>query len=165
MPAKSPRDLADNALGQLVERLSTSHHRRRLARVRWTTAIDPTPGGWAEGEPRPRPGNAVTVLVDGAEAFQAMAVAIANAQSHVHITGWHITPTFATTRGERPIVLKELLAEVAAHIPVRVLIWAGVPLPVMQPWRGGGRKLPRDLAAGNRGQCGPHARERPRHVH
>ena len=165
MPAKSPRDVADNALGQLVERLSTSHHRRRLARVRWTTAIDPTPGGWAEGEPRPRPGNAVTVLVDGAEAFQAMAVAIANAQSHVHITGWHITPTFATTRGERPIVLKELLAEVAARIPVRVLIWAGVPLPVMEPWRGDVRKLRDELTAGNHVQCALDARERPMHCH
>ncbi len=165
MPAKSPRDVADNALGQLVERLSTSHHRRRLARVRWTTAIDPAPGGWAEGEPRPRPGNAVTVLLDGAEAFQAMAVAIANAQSHVHITGWHITPTFATTRGERPIVLKELLAEAAARIPVRVLIWAGVPLPVMQPWRGDVRKLRDDLTAGNHVQCALDARERPMHCH
>src|SRR2546428_631544 len=74
MPAKSPLDAADGALGQLVERLTISHHRRRLARVRWTAAIDPPPGGWAAGEPPPRPGNAVTVLVDGAEAFRAIVV-------------------------------------------------------------------------------------------
>src|SRR5229473_4748289 len=165
MPAKTPRDVADDALGQLVERLTISHHRRRLARVRWTTAIDPTPGGWAEGEPRPRPWNAVTMLVDGAEAFQAMADAIANAQSHVHLTGWHITPSFAMTRGERPIVLKELLAEVAARIPVRVLIWAGVPLPVMQPWRGDVRNLRDELTAGNQTDCALDARERPMHCH
>jgi len=165
MPAKTPRDVADDALGQLVERLTISHHRRRLARVRWTTAIDPTPGGWAEGEPRPRPWNAVTMLVDGAEAFQAMADAIANAQSHVHLTGWHITPSFAMTRGERPIVLKELLAEVAARIPVRVLIWAGVPLPVMQPWRGDVRNLRDELTAGNQTHCALDARERPMHCH
>ena len=165
MPGKSPRDVADDALGQLVERLTTSHHRRRLARVRRTVAIDPTPGGWADGEPPPRPGNALTVLVDGANALEAMADGIAKAQSHVHLTGWHITPTFAMTRGERPIVLKELLAQVAARIPVRVLIWAGVPLPVMQPWRGDVRKVRDELTAGNRIQCALDARERPMHCH
>jgi len=165
MPGKSPRDVADDALGQLVERLTTSHHRRRLSRVRRTVAIDPTPGGWADGEPPPRPGNALTVLVDGAEALEAMADGIAKAQSHVHLTGWHITPTFAMTRGERPIVLKELLAQVAARIPVRALIWAGVPLPVMQPWRGDVRKGRDELTAGNRIQCALDARERPMHCH
>src|SRR6202158_5908700 len=165
MPGKSPRDVADDALGQLVERLTTSHHRRRLSRVRRTVAIDPTPGGWADGEPPPRPGNALTVLVDGAEALEAMADGIAKAQSHVHLTGWHITATFARTRGERPIVLKELLAQVAARIPVRALIWAGVPLPVMQPWRGDVRRVRDELTAGNQIQCALDARERPMHCH
>ncbi|MDQ6793719.1 MAG: phospholipase D family protein, partial [Chloroflexota bacterium] len=165
MPAKSPLDLADGALGQLVERLTTSHHRRRLTRVRWTSAIDPAPGGWAEGDPPPRPGNALTVLIDGADALQAVAAAIAEARSHVHITGWHITPTFAITRGERPIALRELLAEVAGRVPVRVLIWAGVPLPVMQPWRGDVRKVRDALTAGNHIQCALDARERPMHCH
>jgi phosphatidylserine/phosphatidylglycerophosphate/cardiolipin synthase-like enzyme len=94
-----------------------------------------------------------------------MAHGIANAQSHVHVTGWHITPTFAMTRGERSIVLKELLAEVATRIPVRVLIWAGVPVPVMQPWRGDVRKVRDELTAGNRILCGLDARERPMHCH
>src|ERR1700736_6499628 len=165
MPRKSPRDGADDALGQLVERLTTSHHRRRLSRVRRTVAIDPTPGGWADGEPPPRPGNALTVLVDGAEALEAMADGIAKAQSHVHLTGWHITPTFAMTRGERPVVLKELLAEVAARIPVRVLIWAGVPVPVMRPRRSDVRKIRDELTAGNHIQCALDARERPMHCH
>src|ERR1700737_3572801 len=165
MPGKSPRDVADDALGQLVERLTTSHHRRRLSRVRRNGAIDPPPGGWAAGEPPPRPGNALTVLVDGAEALEAMADGIAKAQSHVHLTGWHITPTLAMTRGAPPIILKELLAEVAARIPVRVLIWAGVPVPVMQPWRGDVRKVRDELTAGNRIQCALDARERPMHCH
>ncbi|HVS06847.1 MAG TPA: phospholipase D family protein [Candidatus Dormibacteraeota bacterium] len=165
MPARSPRDAADDALGQLVERLTTSHHRRRLARVSWTTAADPPPGGWAAGEPPPRPGNALTVLIDGADALQAMAAAIAEARSHVHITGWHITPTFAMTRGERPVALKELLAQVAERIPVRVLIWAGVPVPVMKPWRGDVRKVRDELTDGNHIQCALDARERPMHCH
>src|ERR1700694_23728 len=157
--------MADDALGQLVEGLSTSHHRRRLRRVGWNTAIDPPPGGWAGGQPPPRPGNTLTVLIDGAEALQAMAAAIAEARSHVHITDWHITPTFAMTRGERPVVLKELLAEVAVRIPVRVLIWAGVRVPVMQPRRGDVRKIRDELTAGNHIQCALDARERPMHCH
>jgi phosphatidylserine/phosphatidylglycerophosphate/cardiolipin synthase-like enzyme len=165
MPARNPRDLVDSAVGQMVERLTTSHHRRRLARVTWTTATDPPPGGWAAGEPPPRPGNALTVLIDGADALQAMAVAIAEARSHVHITGWHITPTFAMTRGERPVVLKQRLAEAAARIPVRVLIWAGVPVPVMKPWRRDVRKVREQLMAGTRIQCALDARERPMHCH
>jgi phosphatidylserine/phosphatidylglycerophosphate/cardiolipin synthase-like enzyme len=162
---KSPREVADDALGQLVERLTVSHHRRRLWRVGWTTAIDPPPGGWAEGGASPRPGNALTVLIDGADALQAMAMAIAEARSHVNVTGWHITPNFAMTRGERPIVLKELLAGVAARIPVRVLIWAGVPVPVMKPWRGDVRKVRDELTAGTHIQCALDARERPMHCH
>jgi phosphatidylserine/phosphatidylglycerophosphate/cardiolipin synthase-like enzyme len=162
---KSPREVADDALGELVERLTTSHHRRRLRRVEWTRAIDPPAGGWAEGQPPPRPGNAVTVLIDGADALQAMALGIAEAQLHVHVTGWHLTPTFVMVRGERSIVLKDLLAEVAARIPVRVLLWAGVPLPVMQPWRGDVRKVRDELTAGNDIQCALDARERPMHCH
>src|ERR1700681_4484627 len=165
MPARSPRDAADEALGQLVERLTTSHHRRRLARVSWTTAPAPPAGGWAEGGASPRPGNALTVLIDGADALQAMAMAIAEARSHVHVTGWHITPNFALTRGEHPIVLKELLAEAAARIPVRVLIWAGVPVPVMKPWRGDVRNVRDELTAGNHIQCALDNRERPMHCH
>src|ERR1700694_2425036 len=157
--------MADDALGQLVEGLSTSHHRRRLRRVGWNTAIDPPPGGWAGGQPPPRPGNTLTVLIDGAEALQAMAAAIAEARSHVHITGWHITPSFAMTRGERPVVLKELLAEGAAGIPVRVLIWAGVPVPVMRPRRGDVRKIRDELTAGSQIQVALDARERPMHCH
>ncbi len=165
MPAKSPRDVADNALGQLVERLTISHHRRRLARVRWTATIDPPPGGWAEGTPPPRPGNAVTVLIDGAEAFQAMVDAIENARSHVHVTGWHVTPDFALTRDDAPTILRQLLAEVATRIPVRVLIWAGAPLPVLRPWRGDVRAIREQLVTGTRTQCALDARERPMHCH
>jgi len=165
MPAKSPLDVADGALGQLVERLTTSHHRRRLARVRWTTAIDPPPGGWAEGEPPPRPGNALSVLVDGAEAFRAMADAIENAQSHVHVTGWHVTPDFALTRDGAPTILRRLLADVATRIPVRVLIWAGAPLPVLRPWRGDVRAIREQLVTGTGVQCALDARERPMHCH
>jgi phosphatidylserine/phosphatidylglycerophosphate/cardiolipin synthase-like enzyme len=162
---KSPLDVADDTLGQLVERLTTSHHRRRLRRVGSSTAIDPTPGLWADGDPPPRPSNTLEVLIDGADALRAVALAIGQAQSHVHVTGWHITPDFALTRDQRPTMLRQLLAEVAARIPVRVLIWAGAPLPVLRPWRGDVRKVREALIAGTRIQCALDARERPMHCH
>jgi phosphatidylserine/phosphatidylglycerophosphate/cardiolipin synthase-like enzyme len=162
---RSPLDVADGALGQLVERLTTSHHRRRLRRVGWTEAIVPTPGGWADDVPPPRPGNALEVLIDGAAAFQAMAEGIEKAQSHVYITGWHITPDFALTRDEKPTILRRLLADVAARVPVRVLVWAGAPLPILRPWRGDVRKARQQLITGTGVQCALDARERPMHCH
>jgi phosphatidylserine/phosphatidylglycerophosphate/cardiolipin synthase-like enzyme len=157
--------VADGALGQLVERLTTSHHRRRLRKVGWTPAIDPTPAGWAGSDPPPRPGNALEVLIDGADALRAMAVAMAQAQSHVHLTGWHITADFALTRDAKPTILRRLLAEVAARVPVRVLVWAGAPLPVLRPWRGDVRKVREELVAGTRVHCALDSRERPMHCH
>ena len=165
MPRRNPLDVADGALGQLVERLTRSHHRRRLRRVGWGPAIDPSAGSWAEGDPRSRSGNALEVLIDGAAALPAMAETIAAAQSHVHLTGWHITPEFQLTRGERPMTLHGLLAEVAARVPVRVLVWAGAPLPVQRPWRADVRRARDRLCAGNRIQCALDARERPLHCH
>ena len=165
MTTKTPLDLADGALGQLVERLTVSHHRRRLRHVGWTTAIEPAPGRWAAGEPPPRPGNTLEVLIDGADALRAMATSIAQARSHVHITGWHITPDFALTRDGSATILRRLLADVAARIPVRVLIWAGAPLPILHPWRGDMRKVREQLVGGTRVQCALDPRERPMHCH
>jgi len=133
--------------------------------VGWAAAIDPPEGGWAEAAPPARRGNALEVLIDGAHALQAIAVAIAAARSHVHIAGWHLTPDFALTRHETPTIVRELLADVAARLPVRVLIWAGAPLPVLRPWRGDGREVRDQLMAGSRIQCALDARERPMHCH
>jgi phosphatidylserine/phosphatidylglycerophosphate/cardiolipin synthase-like enzyme len=107
----------------------------------------------------------LSVLIDGADALRAMAEEIANAQSQVHLTGWHITPDFALTKDEKPTILRRLLGDVAARVPVRVLVWAGAPLPVLRPWRGDVRKLRDQLVAGTRVQCALDARERPMHCH
>jgi len=162
---RNPMDVADGALGHVIERLTISHHRRRLRRVGWSAAIDPGPGIWASGNPPPRDGNAFDVMIDGANALQAMALAVAEARSSVHLTGWHLTPEFAMTRGERPTILQQLLAEVATRVPVRVLIWAGAPVPVLRPWRGDLRKVRAHLMAGTRIQCALDAHERPMHCH
>ena len=84
---------------------------------------------WATGDPPPRDGCSLDVLVDGAAAFPAIADAISNARDHVHITGWHVAPYFELVRGERLGVLGEWLAEAAERIDVRVLVWAGAPVP------------------------------------
>src|SRR2546421_12030270 len=102
MPRSTPLDVADGALGQLVERLTRSHHRRRLRRVGWGSAIDPPVGSWAEGDPDPRAGNALEVLIDGAAALPAMAETIAAARSHVHVTGWHLPPAVPPPPGDPP---------------------------------------------------------------
>jgi len=165
VPRGNPLDIADGALGQVTERLIITHHRRRLRRVGWTHALDAHGDLWATGEPPPRPGNAVQVLIDGEPALAAMADAMRSARSHVHITGWHITADFPLTRGDRPAVLEELLRELAGRIEVRILIWAGAPLPLLRPWRGDVRRVRDRLVAGSRIQCALDARERPMHCH
>src|SRR2546430_536924 len=67
------------------------------------------------------------------------------------------------TRGERPTILRQLLAEVATRVAVRVLIVAGAPVPGLRPWRGDLRKVRALLTAGTRIQCALDARERPMH--
>ena len=158
--------MADGALGDVLERLTISHHRRRLRRVGWERALrGEIQAGWARADPPPRPGNAIEVLIDGEQAFDAMAEAIASARSRVHLTGWHLTPDFAMRRGPRETRLRDLLAEVAERVPVRALIWAGAPVPVLRPWRGDVRRLRERLVTGTRIQCALDARERPMHCH
>lgn len=53
--------------------------------------------------------------------------------------GWCITPEFALLRNEPPLLLRELLREAAESVDVRVLLWAGAPVPVFKPRRASGR--------------------------
>jgi phosphatidylserine/phosphatidylglycerophosphate/cardiolipin synthase-like enzyme len=156
---------ADRLLGAAVTRAWIAHHRRRLARVGWLGALDADPGGWAAGSPPPRAGNLVEVLIDGAQALPRIAAEIELAQSHVSIAGWFFSPQFALTRGAEPVVLRNLLAEAAERADVRVLAWAGAPLPVFTPSRGTVRTMREDLTRGTRIRCALDARERPLHCH
>ena len=109
------------------------------------------------------PVNQLEVLVDGAEALPRIADEIERARSHVWIAGWHFDPDFRL-RGEGP-TLRELLAEAAERVEVRVLAWAGAPLPLFHPDRGEVRDVRRTLTAGTRICCALDARERPLHCH
>ena len=120
---------ADRLAGRVVEGAMAAHHRRRLGNLGHAESYAPPDDGrlWAAGDPSPRKGNAVDILIDGAQALPEIVGAIRGARRHVHIAGWAITPHFALTRDEPPVVLRELLAEAAERVDVRVLLWAGAP--------------------------------------
>src|ERR1051325_9170751 len=81
----------DQALGERLERIVVSHHRRRLRRVGQLAALDAPAGGWAAAPP-PRRGNRIELHVDGASMFPRLVETIRGARSHVHLAGWHFTP-------------------------------------------------------------------------
>ena len=141
-----------------------NHHRRRLSRIGWQGAIAPPPGGWADGVPV-RDGNDVEILIDGDQALPRIAEALRGARSHVHLTGWYFSPNFALERNGQPSVLRNLLAELAERIDVRVLVWAGAPLPLFHPSRGRVRKMQKELTDHTRIACALDAKERPLHCH
>jgi len=61
-------------------------------------------------------------LIDGAEALPRMVAELERAESHVHIAGWYFSPDFALERESEPVVLRNLLAELAERLDVRVLV-------------------------------------------
>ena len=155
----------DKAVGNALERLVRSHHGRRLRAIGWEHALDPDDGDlWTSGFP-PRDGNTLEVLIDGAEALPRMADEIRKAKSHVHIAGWYVSPWFDLTRDGDPTPLRALLAELAERIDVRMLLWAGSPLPLFHPDRRDGRALHHALAFGTKIRVGLDANERPMHCH
>jgi phosphatidylserine/phosphatidylglycerophosphate/cardiolipin synthase-like enzyme len=159
-------DRIDRAIGLASERAVSSHHRRRLRKVSWERALDPSgPERWASGEPAPREGCSLEVLIDGETALPAIADAIAAASSHVHIAGWFASPDFELKRGNGASRLRDLLAEAAERIPVRVLLWAGSPAPVFSPTRKTVREVRDELTSGTQIRCGLDAREHPIHCH
>jgi phosphatidylserine/phosphatidylglycerophosphate/cardiolipin synthase-like enzyme len=122
------------AVGTTIEHAVSSHHRRRLRRAGWEHAFDVASLGYAAGSGfAPRPGNRVDVLIDGAAYLPAVAEEIAAAQSHVHLLGWCFSPELHLTREDEPVVLRNLLSDVARRLDVRLLVWEGSPLAVFRP--------------------------------
>jgi phosphatidylserine/phosphatidylglycerophosphate/cardiolipin synthase-like enzyme len=147
-----------------VEALVRAHHRRRLRRVGWQAVFDPSDSLWADGDPPPRPGNGVEILIDGANALLRIAAELARAESHVHIAGWYLSPDFALVREDERLVLRDLLAELAGRVEVRVLLWAGAPLPLFHPSRSEVREV-RDRLRTAGVRVALDSRERPLHCH
>ena len=155
----------DSALGEALERSLSAHHRRRVRKVGWSRALTADGDGWATGGAPPREGNAIEVLIDGEQALARIAEAIAGARSHVHIAGWCVTPEFALTHGSPPTILRDLLADTAERLPVRVLLWAGAPLPFYPVSRRAVRQSRDALCEGNAITCALDRHERPMHCH
>jgi phosphatidylserine/phosphatidylglycerophosphate/cardiolipin synthase-like enzyme len=153
----------DAALGARIERAVIAHHRRRLRRLGKEDVLDAPAEGWAAGPPPPRAGNSLDVFVDGADALPVLAAAIEAAQSSVWLGGWFFSPAFRLEH-EGP-VLRDLLARTAERADVRVLAWAGAPLPLFHPDRGEARATRDELERGTRVRCALDAKERPFHCH
>jgi phosphatidylserine/phosphatidylglycerophosphate/cardiolipin synthase-like enzyme len=158
---------ADRLIGEGIESALGAHHRRRLRRIGRIDQLDPPADGvlWARGDPPPRPGGALDVLVDGGVALPLVAEALADACSYVHIAGWHVTPDFGLTRDSQATRLRDLLAELAERVDVRVLLWAGAPLYAFTPSRASVRGVREELMRGTRVQCALDSHERPMHCH
>ena len=156
----------DKAVGDAVELAVRRHHHRRLRGLGRHHALVPRGDGlWVEGDPPPRDGNAVEVLVDGADALPRLVAELRKARSHVHVAGWHVSPHFALTRDGRRTTLRALLAGLAERVDVRVLVWAGSPLPLFHPDRKEVDGVRHALAFGTRIQFAADAKERPMHCH
>jgi phosphatidylserine/phosphatidylglycerophosphate/cardiolipin synthase-like enzyme len=158
-------DRVDAALGDGIERAMIHHHLRRLRRQGQLGAIAPASEGlWARTAAPPRDGNAFEVLIDGENALPRMAEAIRGAKRHVHIASWNLEPSFDPgPRTASPV--RDLLAETAERVPVRVLVWAGAPVPVFQPRRGVVKDARERLVKGTKVQCELDAHGRAMHCH
>jgi phosphatidylserine/phosphatidylglycerophosphate/cardiolipin synthase-like enzyme len=163
--APYPLNRLDDLVGETIERLVRAHHARRLRRYGSGAAIDPrSDGGWAgTASCSPRSGCRIEPFLDGEETLPQIADAIRSARSHVHLAGWHFDASFQLE--EAGPTLRELLAETAERVDVRVLAWAGAPLPLFHPDRGEVRQACEELAGGTRISMALDSRERPFHCH
>jgi phosphatidylserine/phosphatidylglycerophosphate/cardiolipin synthase-like enzyme len=161
------RRVADRVAGDAIERLTNDHHSRRLSKLGRSAQRTPPDDGhlWAAGDPPARQGKALHVLIEGAVYFPALAQAIRCARRSVLIAGWCITPGFALVRDEPPVLLRELLGDAAELVDVRVLLWAGAPVPVFAPRRSCVRAGRDEFVRGTRIQGALDSNERPMHCH
>ncbi|ALG09427.1 phospholipase [Kibdelosporangium phytohabitans] len=158
-------DRIDDRLGDGLEALLCRHHARRLRGLGWGDVLDEAGTGWFTPHAPVRGGCRVTVLIDGEQALPAMVEAIKGARSYVHLAGWHSSPDFRPTRGEDAQTLRELLAEAAERVPVRVLLWAGPPVPAFEPTRKRARAACKEFMRGSKVRCVLDSRERTLHCH
>ncbi|HEY6423572.1 MAG TPA: phospholipase D family protein [Pseudonocardiaceae bacterium] len=164
--SRSAPEFLDQRVGDSLEAILCAHHQRRLRRLGWGDVLvaGRVDDRFAARSPV-REGNSVEVLVDGEAGLSAMAAAIADARSHVHIANWHASPDFRLVREPSAPALRQLLAEVAERVPVRVLLWAGPPAPVFRPTRRAVLAARDGLTRGTKVRCVLDARERTLHCH
>ena len=154
----------DAGAGRQLERQLIAHHRRRLARIGHAGVLASPPGGWAVTGWPSRPGNRFDVFIDGAQALPQIAAAVDKARTSVWLAGWFFSPDFRLRPGEAQ-TLRELLKAAAERVDVRLLAWAGAPLPVFHPPRSEVRSVRDALTRHSRIQVALDAHERPMHCH
>ena len=156
----------DAAVGDGLERLVRDHHHRRLRRLGWERALTPGPGLWADGEPPPRAGNDVEVLIDGRDCFGSILRDLRAATSHIHFAGWHLDPDFDLERGEVPVIARDLFIELSKSVDVKILLWSGAPVPPpIRPSRRDTRRVGEALQHGGNVRFAVDKKERPLHCH
>jgi phosphatidylserine/phosphatidylglycerophosphate/cardiolipin synthase-like enzyme len=156
----------DHLAGHAVEHIVVGHHTRRLRRIGWSRALAPADDAlWPSGDPPPRDGNDVRVLVDGANALPAIEQAVRQASRSVTVAGWCLTPDFDLVRRGGSVTVRDLLTEAAQKMPVHVLLWAGAPLPLFRPWRRDVASTIRELSRESAIHCAADRHERPLHSH
>ena len=158
------RDLGLRA-AERIEGTVRSRHRRRLRRVGWEHALDAAGDGYSSAGAPPRPGNDLEVLIDGSTALPAIAEELAKAESHVHISGWYLSPHLQLTRGENPVIVRNILAELASRVDVRVLLWGGAPVRLFRPSRTDVRLMREQLCAKTTIECEMDSCVGPLHCH
>jgi phosphatidylserine/phosphatidylglycerophosphate/cardiolipin synthase-like enzyme len=162
----------DRAAGEALERAVEGHHRRRLRKVGWQRVLQPDLHGLrVSGDPPVRGGNSVGVHIDGAEALPAMQRAMMGARSHIYLANWFLSPDFRLVRGapgsrsgDGPTI-RELLAQLAERVDVRVLLWSGPPVPWSPLGRPEVKRTRDELTRGTRVHCLLDHHQRPMHAH
>jgi phosphatidylserine/phosphatidylglycerophosphate/cardiolipin synthase-like enzyme len=157
----------DERVGDGLERVLCAHHERRLRRLGWGDVLEPDGKDDRFHDHAPvRGGNRMEVLIDGEEALPAIEQAIRNARSSVHIANWHASPDFRLTREPGAPTLRDLLAMTAQRgVAVRLLLWAGPPVPAFQPTRRLVRAEQQRFTAHTGVRCVLDSRERTMHCH
>jgi phosphatidylserine/phosphatidylglycerophosphate/cardiolipin synthase-like enzyme len=162
----------DRAAGETLERAVEGHHLRRLRKVGWERVLQPGLGGLrVSGDPPVREGNSVEIHIDGARALPAMQRAMLEARSHIYLANWFLSPDFRMVRGGAGSVpgdgptIRELLAELATRVDVRVLLWSGPPVPWSPLGRIGIKRTRDELTRGTRVHCLLDHRQHPLHAH
>jgi phosphatidylserine/phosphatidylglycerophosphate/cardiolipin synthase-like enzyme len=82
----------------------------------------------------------------------------------VWLAGWFFTPELQLVASD-PRTLQQLLAETGERVDVRVLAWAGAPLPLFKPHRSEVDAVRRELEASRGVRVALDAHERPFHCH
>jgi phosphatidylserine/phosphatidylglycerophosphate/cardiolipin synthase-like enzyme len=156
----------DQLLGHGIDATVALKHRRRLTKLGWARVFEhSSPGVFAQGEPPPREGCELEVLIDGANALPEIAQAISEAKQFVHVTGWHLEPAFELVRGRPHGAIGVLLAEMAEKVDVRVLVWSGAPVPLFHPTRSEVAETLDNLTRHTRIQAKGDPKEHPFHCH